>query len=301
MGRYWHSCTMHLNPAAPVLALPGTGLQVGWDVPMVIEAATDADARFLRSLEGGRRIGAAEQRRYSDLLLRLREHGLLEDDDAAAADPRCVRIHGAGAVGTEAAIALARAGVALTVVDRDRARAGSAPHLPEPDCGAVAHTRVREAVPSAELRGAQADAALDVLISAGPAVARARELLAANRPHLLVECGERTIRVGPLVVPGVTGCATCLGLTATQERKEWPLLALQSDSRRPRVNAVHATMAGAMIAHEALTFLTGRDATMWRVGEEGVAALPAMPVHPDCDCTRADGRADATPVSIWGR
>lgn len=292
---------MNLNPAAPVLALPGTGIQVGWDAPLVLESATDPEARFLRSIEGGRRIGAAEQRRYADLLLRLQEHGLLEGDDTVpAAKARCVRIHGAGAVGTEAAIALARAEVALTVVDRDRARAGSAPHLPEPDCGAVAHTRVRDAVPNAELRGAHADAALDILISAGPAVARARELLAANRPHLLVECGEKTIRVGPLVVPGVTGCATCLGLTATQERKEWPLLALQSDSRRPRVNAVYATMAGAMIAHETLAFLTDRQATMWRVGEDGVTALPAMPVHPDCDCTRAEGRADAAPMSIWG-
>lgn len=290
---------MHLNPAAPVLALPGTGVQVGWDDPVVLTSASDAEARFLRSLEGGRRIGAAEQRRYVDLLARLQQHGLVEDDDPE--DPaRCVRIQGAGAVGTETAIALARSGVPVTVVDRAPARAGAAAHLPDPDCGAVALARVHDAVPTAELRGAHADAALDILISAGPAVARAQELLAADRPHLLVECGERGVRIGPLVVPGVTCCATCVGLAATQERSEWPVLALQGDSRRPRVRPVLATMAGAMAAHEALAFLANRPGTMWWVGDDGVSVLPAAAVHPDCRCTGAPARAAAQAEAMWG-
>lgn len=276
---------MHLNPAAPVLALPGTGLQVGWDAPLVLTTTTPGEARFLRSLEGGRRVGAAERRKHADLLRRLAAHGLLANDDEPRPDSPCVRIHGAGALGTETAVAVARAGLALTVVDQDRARAGAAPHLPDPDCGAVAHARVREAVPTAQLRGAHADAALDVLISSGPAVARARALLSANQPHLLVECSEASVRVGPLVVPGTTACATCLGLTETESRGDWPVLALQSDSRRPRVDPVAATIAGALAAHEVIAFLAGRAATTWRVSTGGVTTLAPTAPHPDCRCT----------------
>ncbi|MFW2513090.1 hypothetical protein ACNI3K_04870 [Demequina sp. SO4-13] len=281
---------MHLNPAAPVLALPGEGVQVGWDSPLVIEDVTASQARFLRSLEGGRRVGAAERRRHGDLLAQLDERGLLIADDSHAAHhpadrDRCVRIHGAGALGTEAAVALARAEVPLTVVDGARARAGSAPHLPDADCGAVALARVREAVPTAQLRGAHADAALDVLISSGPAVARARVLLSANQPHLLVECGESTVRVGPLVVPGMTRCATCIGLSEADARADWPVLALQGDSRRPRVDPVTATVAGALIARAAISFLRGGAASAWRVGPHGVIPVAQAPPHPDCRCT----------------
>ncbi|MFN3866942.1 MAG: hypothetical protein ACK4MD_09560 [Demequina sp.] len=275
---------MHLNPAAPVLALPGAGVQVGWDSPLILEDATVADARFLRSLEGGRRVGVAERRRHADLLARLAGHGLLVADDPQHPGSRCVRIHGAGALGTEAAVALARAGIAVTVVDQARARSGAAPHLPDPDCGAVALARVREAVPAAQLRGVFADAFVDVLISAGPAVARARALLHANQPHLLVECGESAVRVGPLVVPGVTACATCLGLAESQARRAWPVLALQCDSRRPRVAPVTATIAGALVAREVLAFVQGARATTWRVSGDGVTAVDPVPAHPDCRC-----------------
>lgn len=262
-------------------------MQVGWDSPLVLTTVSAADARFLRSLEGGRQVGAAERRRHSGLLNRLAAHGLMVNDASPDA-PICVRLHGAGALGTEAAIAMARVGLALTVVDHSRARYDAAPHLPDPDCGAAAHARVRAAVPRAQLRGAHADAAIDVIISAGPAVARARELLAANQPHLLVECGESTVRVGPLVVPGENACAICLGLAATAVRPEWPVLALQCDSRRPRVDPVVATIAGGLVAHEVRAFLAGRTTTTWLVDPHGVAAVAPTAPHPECRCTDAD-------------
>lgn len=276
---------MHLNPAAPVLALPDLGIQVGWDRPLILEDVAEPQARFLRSLEGGRQLGSAERRRFATLLRQLSAHGLLIDDLEDDLVTRCVRIHGAGALGTEAAIAVARMGVALTVVDKARARSESAAHLPDADCGAAAHVRVKEAVPLAQLRGTHASAGLDVLISAGPAVGRARSLLAANQPHLLVECGDRAVRVGPLVVPGVTACATCLGLAASEDRPVWPVLALQCDSRRPRTTPIQATIAGGLIAHETMRFFAGETHTTWRVDERGVTAVPATPIHPHCRCT----------------
>lgn len=278
---------VHVHPAAPVLALPDGAVQVGWDAPLVLEQVTRPQARFLRSAEGGRHLGAAEQRRHAALLHQLDQAGLLVRTSSDAAPRVCVRVHGGGAVGTEAAVTLARAGVAVSVVDRARARRQSAPHLPDPDCGAVALARVREQVPGAEVRGAHANAALDVVISAGPAVSHARELLNADQPHLLVECGELGVSVGPVVVPGVSACATCLGLYAAQERPEWPVLALQCDSRRPRVAPATATIAGALVAHEALAFIHGRATGQWRVEAEQVRAVDVRAPHPDCRCTLA--------------
>lgn len=265
---------------------------MGWDYPLVLERVTRPQARFLRSLEGGRHIGAAEQRRHAALLRQLDRAGLLIRTSTETAPRACVRIHGGGAVGTEAAMALARTGVAVSVVDRARARRSAAPHLPDPDCGAVALARVRAQVPNADVRGAHASADLDVVISAGPAVSHARELLNANQPHLLVECGELGVTVGPVVVPGETACAICLGLYATEERSEWPVLALQCDSRRPRVATATATLAGALVAHEALTFLNGRAAGQWRVDAEQVRAVEVRAPHPDCRCTLASVMSD---------
>lgn len=277
--------TVHLHPAAPVLALPDGAMQVGWDRPVVLEHITAPQARFLRSVEGGRRLSAAEQRRHAALLRQLDRAGLLLHSPGEQPPSVCVRLHGAGAVGTEAAVTLARAGVAVSVVDRARARSKAAPHLPDPDCGAVALARVRALVPHAQVRGGHADASLDVLISAGPAVSRARELLGASQPHLLVECGERGVSVGPVVVPGVTACGICLGLYGSDERAEWPVLALQCDSRRPRVAPATASIAGALVAHEALAFIQGRSTGQWRVEAEQVQAVQPRPPHPDCRCT----------------
>lgn len=278
-------------------------MQVGWDQPLVLDQVSAPQARFLRSIEGGRRLGVAEQRRHAGLLRQLESAGLLLRNVPEQPPSPCVRIHGAGAVGTEAAVTLARAGVAVSVVDRARARSAAAPHLPDPDCGAVALTRVRSLVPHAQVRSAHADAILDVVISAGPAVARTRELLGAHQPHLLVECGERGVQVGPTVVPGVTACGICLGLYAASERPEWPVLALQCDSRRPRVAPATATIAGALVAHEALAFVHGRATGQWQVEAEHIQALQPQPPHPDCRCTatavmRADGGAGA-PVPPW--
>ena len=294
---------VHLHPAAPVLALPDHAMQVGWDTPLVLEDVTAPQARFLRSAEGGRHLGVAEQRRHAALLRRIDHAGLLIRSTTAEARAACVRLHGAGAVGTEAALTLARAGVAVSVVDRGRARGQGAPHLPDPDCGAVALARVRAQVPRADVRGAYATADLDVVISAGPAVSHARELLVAGQPHLLVECGERGVSVGPIVVPGVTACVICLGLYSAEHRPEWPVLALQCDSRRPRVEPATATLAGALVAHEALAFVHGRASGQWRIEAEQVRAVEVRPPHPDCRCTdtamMGESAVGVEPVPPW--
>lgn len=293
--------SVHVHPAAPVLALPDGGIQVGWDSPLVLDHVTAPQARFLRSTEGGRHIGLAEQRRHAALLRQLDQAGLLVRSPGDQAPPACVRLHGAGALGTEAAVTLARAGVAVSVVDPAGARRNAAPHLPDPDCGAVALARVRELVSHADVRGAHASASLDIVISAGPAVSHARMLLSANQPHLLVECGERGVSVGPVVVPGTTACGICLGLYAAQERPEWPVLALQCDSRRPRVEPATASVAGALIAHEALAFVNGRTPGQWWVDPTQVRPVAVREPHPDCRCTLAAvmGNDGADSVPEW--
>ncbi len=291
--------SVHLNPAAPVLALADDALQVGWDQPLVLRQLTASQCRFVQSLEGGRRMSTAERRRHARLLRQLEDAGLLVTSTPPTKPSPVVRLHGAGALGTEAAVALARAGVAVAVVDAAPARGHLAAHLQDPDCGTVALARVKAAVPQAIVRGAHAQAGLDIVISAGPAVSHSHELFSAGLPHLLVECGERGVTVGPVVVPGASACATCLGLYETERRPEWPVLALQGNSRRPRVEAATATLAGALLAHEALAFLAGRATQRWRVEPTGVQPLKPVKVHPDCRCTRTGLLASTVVVPPW--
>lgn len=67
-------------------------------------------------------------------------------------------------------------------------------------------------------------------------------LMAADRQHLPIVVGQSRIRVGPLIVPGQTACASCLALTASDRDGAWPRLAAQLIGRR--VPVVTAAMWG---------------------------------------------------------
>ncbi|NEY35938.1 TOMM precursor leader peptide-binding protein [Streptomyces sp. PRKS01-65] len=119
------------------------------------------------------------------------------------------------------------------------------------------------------------------------------DLIASGTPHLYAGVVEATGVVGPLVLPGETGCAGCLHEARTDRDATWPRLVAQWRSGRPRRAAsgdlaLATTVAGLAAAH-ALAFLDGR--TPSSAGARWEAALPALdwharPVwpHPACPC-----------------
>ncbi|MDU0256113.1 TOMM precursor leader peptide-binding protein [Streptomyces sp. PU10] len=129
-----------------------------------------------------------------------------------------------------------------------------------------------------------------------PDPAAAESLMASGTPHLYAGVVEGTGVVGPLVLPGETGCAGCLHADRTDRDPVWPRLVAQWRSGRQRRVppcdlTLAATVAGVAAAH-ALAFLDGR--TPSSIGARCEVSLPALhwharPVraHPACPCGAA--------------
>ncbi|CAM5297951.1 TOMM leader peptide-binding protein OS=Streptomyces chartreusis OX=1969 GN=HUT05_17175 PE=4 SV=1 [Streptomyces chartreusis] len=151
----------------------------------------------------------------------------------------------------------------------------------------------------------------DVAVHA-PSPSAAEPLVASGTPHLYAGVVEGTGVVGPLVLPGETGCAGCLNEGRTDRDPAWPRLVAQwrSGSRkarevRPCDLTLATTVAGLAAAH-ALTFLDGRvpssAGARWEMSLPGLT-WHARPVwaHPACSCGAAEKGEGEHPSEEGGR
>ncbi|MCQ4204724.1 TOMM precursor leader peptide-binding protein [Streptomyces sp. NPDC058783] len=228
-----------------------------------------------------------------------------------------VGVRGAGRVGAVLAGLLSGSGVGVIDV-RDSGRVESwdvAPGgLPAESIGdrrdETARRVVRRAAPDRPPRRSpttpheEASPGLSLVIVAPrddvavhtPDPATAESLMASGTPHLYAGVVEGTGVVGPLVLPGETGCAGCLHADRTDRDPVWPRLVAQWRSGRQRRVppcdlTLAATVAGLAAAH-ALAFLDGRMPSS--IGARWEVSLPALhwharPVraHPACSCGAA--------------
>ncbi|MGW1270497.1 TOMM precursor leader peptide-binding protein, partial [Streptomyces sp. NPDC002491] len=120
----------------------------------------------------------------------------------------------------------------------------------------------------------------DVSVHA-PAPSAAEPLIASGTPHLYAGVVEGTGVVGPLVLPGETGCAGCLHQERTDRDPAWPRLVAQWHSGHRRTAracdvTLATTVAGLAAAH-ALAFLDGRAPSS--VGARWEVSAPALQWH----------------------
>ncbi|MFD4027649.1 ThiF family adenylyltransferase [Streptomyces sp. NPDC058576] len=242
-----------------------------------------------------------------------------------------VQVRGAGRVGASIASVLSGAGVGqVEVLDGGRAEPWDvAPGgLPPASVGerrdVAARRLVRRSAPGPAPRRARTDgtgaepAGADLAGSAGqppglsliivaprdglavyaPVADTAGPWIASGTPHLYAGVIEATGVVGPLVLPGGTGCAGCLELHRADRDPQWPrMLAQWRSGRRGAVPACDlglATAVAGLAAAHALAFLDGDlpacTGTRWE------AALPLLDwrseqigPHADCSCGAAGG------------
>ncbi|MFI0999168.1 TOMM precursor leader peptide-binding protein [Streptomyces galbus] len=277
-----------------------------------------ADADALRA-----RPGALDRLRPDLAALSLVAPGPGEAMELLAARRRLrVQVRGAGRVGAVIASLLSGAGVGeVDVRDGGRVEPGDvAPGgLPAEAVGErrdeAARRAVRRSAPDRPPRRSPGPSAGtepgafslvvlaprdDVAVHA-PDPATAQPLIASGIPHLYAGVVEATGVVGPLVLPGETGCAGCLQQERVDRDPTWPRLVTQwrSGHRRPARAcdlALATTVAGLATAH-ALAFLDGRGPSS--AGARWEVSAPtfqwhARPVwaHPACPCGAADHRAD---------
>ncbi|WP_249375096.1 ThiF family adenylyltransferase [Streptomyces sp. I05A-00742] len=234
----------------------------------------------------------------------------------AARQERRVQVRGAGRVGAAVAALLSASGVGrVDVIDGgcvepwDVSPCGVGAERTGERRDAAARRVVREAAPLARPR-ARADgsgepgpplaltvfAPRDGVAVWAPDPAGARETMAAGTPHLYAGVAEATGVVGPLVLPGRSACAECVGLGRAERDAAWPRMVAQWKSGRragvPSCDMALATVVAGLTVSWALAFLdTGSVAG---AGARLELALPgpewsSRPVepHPRCPCGAA--------------
>jgi ThiF family len=217
-----------------------------------------------------------------------------------------VGVHGGGRVGASLATLLAAAGVGqVHVADRGPVRPGdvapagvAAAHVDRSRTAAAAEA-LRRAAPEVRSTppppGRRPD--LVVLASTEPVDTMLRTALAGGRvAHLVAGVRETTAVVGPLVLPGRTGCLHCGDLHRADRDPAWPVVAAQLVGIRRRreepCDVVLATVAASLAALQCLAHLDARPAaatgaslelslTDWRLRRR------SWPAHPRCDCGAA--------------
>lgn len=217
-----------------------------------------------------------------------------------------VVVHGAGRVGSSLATLLAAAGVGgVHVADRGPVRPGDVAPAGVP-AGDVDRSRAAAAVDAlrrvapevhsgAPPPGHRPD--LVVLASIEPVDTALRTALVLGRvPHLVVGVRETTAVVGPLVLPGRTGCLRCGDLHRCDRDPAWAVVAAQLIGIRRRrdepCDIALATLAASLAALQCLAHLDGRPPaatgaslelglTDWRLRRR------SWPAHPRCDCGAA--------------
>ncbi|MFF1747227.1 TOMM precursor leader peptide-binding protein [Streptomyces mirabilis] len=225
-----------------------------------------------------------------------------------------VQVRGAGRVGVVLASLLAGAGVGQvevrdigSVEPWDVAPGG----LPSASIGErreeAARRAVRRAAPDRPPRTAAEGEELglslvilaprDGLAVHAPDPAVAEPLIISGTPHLYAGVVEGTGVVGPLVLPGDTGCAGCLDQQRIDRDPTWPRLIAQwrsgTSHQVPACDLALATGVAGLAAGHALAFLDGRLPSS--AGARWESSVPgfdwhAKPVwsHPACPCGAAE-------------
>ncbi|MFI2778596.1 TOMM precursor leader peptide-binding protein [Streptomyces sp. ALB3] len=234
-----------------------------------------------------------------------------------------VQVRGAGRVGAAIAAVLSGSGVGhVEVLDGGRAEPWDvAPGgLPSSSVGERRDTAARQLVRRSAVGGpsrpggaggGSGEPALSLIVVSprdglsvyAPDPDTAAPWIASGTPHLFAGVIEATGVVGPLVLPGGTGCAGCLALRRAEADPQWPrMLAQWRSGRRAHVQACDlglATAVAGLAAAHALSFLDGELPAS--TGARWEAAMPLLDwrserlrPHLDCPC----GAAGHTEVEL---
>ncbi|WP_091212850.1 ThiF family adenylyltransferase [Geodermatophilus siccatus] len=235
-----------------------------------------------------------------------------------------VVVDGATRVGVPLAAVLAASGVGrVSVRDDGLTTAGDAVvgGLGADDEGRpralAAADAVRRVSPLTDLRPLPAGTPVDLVVLTRPWAASdplAADLQRRGVPHLVATVRGETGVVGPLVVPGATGCLRCADLHRRDVDPRWPAVAAQlTAAEAPPGGATVTCLATVVTATvQVLALLDGTGAPL-AVGATVELSPPDLlprtrrwPAHPDCGCV-PDGdegvltAPSAVPAPIGGQ
>jgi hypothetical protein len=264
-----------LPPTVPILERGDETLQIGVDEAGVLLVGTAADWSYLlRRLDG---------RRHRDDLCRLAEERHLDPEAASALIDD---LAGRGLV-VEGGPTISRSGHAPAASVRvlGGGPAGDLGHL-------VAAEGLGPAPPATLSQVLAAPPDLVVVASAALTIdpMLTAEIRCADLPHLLVHASTAGAVVGPLVIPGVTACLSCMDLRRSDADPGWvqSVPTLQTWTV-PWPAGMRAWTLGTTIA-EVRRFLSGAPSngavSMELSVADYVVRLRHWTPHPECSCRR---------------
>ncbi|WP_141918055.1 hypothetical protein [Klugiella xanthotipulae] len=122
------------------------------------------------------------------------------------------------------------------------------------------------------------------------APSRYRGWLSADVPHVPLVFSDETVRWGPIVEPGTSGCLLCVDLHQRDTDPAWPAIASQlAQSRAPAQREDLLLLAVAHLAGDIHNHLTsGRSTLRSRSArldsETRTVTYTETPVHSECGC-----------------
>jgi hypothetical protein len=223
-------------------------------------------------------------------------------DVLAARQHSSVTVLGTGRPGPHIAAILSAAGVGrINLVATSPARlqhavpGGLAPSDEGTPLATAAQHAMTRVAPEADCLPAPFGEPTDLVVLADdePTEADRRDALhARRRAHLLVRLGGDHGAVGPLVLPGLTGCLRCVDLHRLDRDPAWTALAVQLSVPHRSSGASEvalATVIAGTAAQQALDFLDGRhpdtvEGTLEMHRPDYRVRRRSWPSHPECDC-----------------
>ncbi len=308
-----------LRPHTFIAEIQPGRLQVGSAPPhmVIFSDLSPAEVKWLMLLQDFDSLTKTERgeldrnveltQRQEEILVMLNAAGLLTGDTSNLADLH-VRIVGLDRVGVRLASLLAEEGVgAIDLKDRRAVSPELGRFFDSADLG-----RPRQTALAQELRGRYRDTKFGTVSNPDLVVVCSANtwdhgvlgrLLSQDVPHLPVVERDRSIQIGPIVVPGRTGCVVCADLTMTDSFPLWAQssLALGAAPEPQAPDYLCATAAGLAVALIVAAYTgdvpsggsspagVGGVAHSFEVGLTGVSTREWYP-HPKCACQQ-DGLA----------
>jgi len=281
---------LRLPARAPVVWRDPTTIQIGVEhVHALVDGVTTGQAEFLSAVSSGLGAGGISAvvvqvgcDRAEAVALVERLGPVVRTDPAPVHEVGSrpvVRLAGRGALADEVGRLLESCSVGVLLEDADSAAAAGRDRVD----GAAAHVGVA-------VGGLVPD---PVVVS---------EWLRRDVPHVLVRVGDRSVRVGPVVVPGVTACARCLHLHDGDGDPAWPAIAGQLMALPVAAPPLLVLREAAVRTMRRVLSLTRQCVDLAEPGPEEVVRIDledfevsssvVLP-HPDCGCGAPPGTGSA--------
>nr|MBP1191389.1 bacteriocin biosynthesis cyclodehydratase domain-containing protein [Frigoribacterium sp. PvP032] len=267
-------------------------LQIGVEhVHAVVDHVTTGQAEFLAAVSSGLGVGGISAvvvqvgcDRSEALALVRRLGPVIGGSPTNQPEPArrpVVRLAGHGALADEVGRLLESCAVGVLAEDGDSAAAARGPADDAAD-GARAHVGV-------------------VVGGLVPDPVVTSEWLRRDVPHVLVRVGDRSVRVGPVVVPGATACARCLHLHDGDDDRAWPAIAGQLAALPVASPPLLVLRDAAVRTVRRVLSLTSTDGVGHGRGGVGPAEVVRIELdtlevsssvvqpHPDCGCGAPPG------------